>query len=55
MQRQSDGGKLNVVSLSEVLKRSSHETYADTYIMNNLGCGQRRGQPAVLSEPAAAS
>lgn len=54
MQRQSDGGKLNV-SLSEVLKRSSHETYADTYIMNNLGCGQRRGQPAVRSEPAAAN
>lgn len=51
----TEGQEFNVVSLAEVLKRSYHVAYADTYIMNNLGCGQWRGQPAVPSKPAAAN
>lgn len=35
----SEGEEHNVVNLTEFLKRSYYVAYADTYIMNNLGCG----------------
>lgn len=51
---QSEGEDLNVVSLTEFVKKS-YVAQTDTCIVDTSGCGQWREQPDVPSEPAVAS